>query len=106
MTTESAFDITHDTMVITTKYVTQDHMPVLYVSYEEDEEAGIVWQFHAGNDDYRPEVLQLVRLDTVLALDPGLSSVGGLGVGFSARRRGVVDDWVVSSDSPIGPQGA
>jgi hypothetical protein len=96
----SAFDITPDTMVVTTRYVTQDRMPVVYVSHEIGEESEVIWQFHSANEDYRPEVLQLVRLDTILAIDPGLASLGRLAVGFSARRKSAGERWIVSKDPP------
>ena len=55
------FDISPDTMVVTSSYVTDAGMPVLCVSHEQDPEEGIIWQFHAGNGDFGTDVIQLVR---------------------------------------------
>ena len=89
------FDVSPDTAVVTTTYVTVKGMPILYVSHEIDEEEGTIWQFHAGNDDYRPEVLQLVRIDEVVAKDPTIESMATLPAGYHATRNAVGDLWVI-----------
>lgn len=88
-----AFGISADTMVVTSTYVTRYHMPILYISHEYDEEEGTIWQFHCGNDDYDMERMQLVRLDTILLLDPEIVSVADLPLGFCARRSSPSDPW-------------
>lgn len=82
-----------DTAVVTTKYVTEQGMPVLQVSREIDED-GELWQFHCGNDDYRPQVLLLVALHEILAIDPTLSQAAALPVGWTAKRRAPSEPWV------------
>jgi hypothetical protein len=52
------FDVSPDTAVVTTSYVTKDRQPILYVTHEYSEEEGVTWQFHCGNGDYDPGVLQ------------------------------------------------
>jgi hypothetical protein len=95
MTAARGFDIPDDAAVVTTTYVTRDRMPVLLVSHEQDDEDGtMLWQFHSGNGDYSPEKLQLVRLNTVLSLDPSLKEVASLPVGYSAVRATPNDPWV------------
>ena len=86
-----------ESMVVTSTYVTNLKMPILDVSHAYDED-GHLWQFHCGNDDYDMEKMQLVRLDTVLALDPGIAEVGDLPVGFCARRMDVDSPWVRSEE--------
>lgn len=73
--------------------------PVELVSREDDEEEGELWQFHAGNGDFRPEVLQLVGLREILAIDPGLSRLVSLPMGHSARREGTSGEWVITPDA-------
>jgi hypothetical protein len=94
--TAPVFDITLDTMVVTTTYVTKDQMAIVRVSHEEDDDGSIVWQFHSKIEDYHPNVLQLVRLDTILRIDSGVAILANLPVGFSARRHGVGDEWIVT----------
>ena len=86
------FDVSAESTVVTTTYVTNKVMPILYVSHEE-EDGEIVWQFHCGNGDYSPECLLLVRLETVLRLDRTLVDVADLPVGWAARRQSVGQPW-------------
>jgi hypothetical protein len=81
-----AFSMRPETMVVTSTYVTENRLPILEVSHENDEEGGSLWQFHCGNGDYSLEQLQLVRLDTVLALDPSVVDVADLALGTTAKR--------------------
>ena len=56
------FPISLDTIVVTSDYVTQQGMPVLYVCREVDCDEEI-WQFHCGNGDCSMQHMQLVRLE-------------------------------------------
>jgi hypothetical protein len=93
-----SFDVPPDSIVVTSSYVTKDRMPILLVTHEEDPDEGIIWQFHCGNEDYDPNVLQLVRLDELLALDRDLEQVAKLPLGFRAMRSSKVDAWVFERD--------
>jgi len=88
------FCISNESMVVTSSYVTKERLPILEVSHEDDEEGGSLWQFHCGNGDYSMEKMQLVRLDTVLALDPSVIEVSDLPLGFSARRSDQYSPWI------------
>lgn len=87
------FDISPDTAVVTTTYVTQKKKPILYVTHEYDKEEGFIWQFHCGNGDYDPSVLQLIRLDEILEIDNGIRELASLPLGFCAKRNSVVAQW-------------
>jgi hypothetical protein len=93
-----AFPISMDTMVVTSTYVTEDQLPILYVSHEDDEGESL-WQFHCGNDDYSPKKIQLVRLDTILAFDSELIVLADLEKGYSARRKSPTDAWTFVRES-------
>ncbi len=92
------FDISLDAAVVTTTYVTQEKKSILYVTHEFDEDEGIVWQFHCGNNDYSSQVLQLVRLDEILAIDPDIITLATLPIGYSARRQSQYSAWVIAKD--------
>jgi hypothetical protein len=94
----SAFDISSDTMVVTTVYVAKLGMPILQVSHEDDEEGGALWQFHSGNEDYDPAKIQLVRLDTILDLDPSVAALARMPIGYSARRTWRDGPWKITPD--------
>ena len=87
------FNISDETMVVTSSYVTREGCPILEVSHEEDEEGGSLWQFHCGNGDYSMEKMELVRLDTILKIDPTVREVAGLEMGKCARRSGLDASW-------------
>ena len=88
------FNITDDTMVVTSLDVTKNGLPVLEVSHEHDEEGGSLWQFHSGNGEYAMNRIQLVRLSTILEIDPSLSEVSDLPMGCTARRRSLGEPWI------------
>jgi hypothetical protein len=92
---KTSFNISDDTMVVTSKYVTGAKLPVLEVSHEDDEESGSLWQFHCGNGDYAAEKMQLVRLDTILKIDPLLINIASLKMGQTARRSNLDSPWVI-----------
>ena len=93
-----AFPISPDTMVVTSKFVTMDWHPIRLVSREADEEGGELWQFHSGNENYSMDEIQLVRLDTVIKLDPTIQEIGDLPMGFCARRPGTGAPWVYQKE--------
>jgi len=99
VTQKWSFDIPPDGAVVTTKYVTQDGEPILYVVHECDEEDDVVWQFHCGNNDYGSSVIQLVRLDEILSIDPSLYELASLALGFCARRASRESRWVIGKAS-------
>lgn len=86
------FDLPDEAMVITSTYVTRDGFPVLQVTHEVDE-GEEDWQFHCGNGDYSTSRMQLVRLGTILKMDPTLTEVADLPVGYVARRASPDQPW-------------
>lgn len=94
------FDVSPDTAVVTTTYVTRERKPILYVTHDYDAEEGIIWQFHCGNGDYGPNAMQLVRLDEILEIDSGIKELAGLPLGHCATRSSFTDNWIVQKDPP------
>jgi hypothetical protein len=90
------FDVPPDAAVVTTSYVTKRGLPILEVSHEWDDEEGVTWQFHCGNGDYDPAVIQLVRLDEILRVDPALMALASLPLGASARRNSSDGQWIIA----------
>ena len=97
---ERRFPISGGTVVCTTSYVMRNGSPILMVSHDADGEGRTGWQFHAGNDDYEPEVLMLVTLDEVLRLDPSITEVADLAPNWEARRRTKGGPWVRKPSDP------
>ena len=91
------FGVPGNFLVVTTTHVTREHAPVLSVTHGWTEADGTAWQFHSGDEDYRPEVLQLVLLDEILHLDPTLRAVARLPVDTEATRRSVSEPWQLRS---------
>ena len=87
------FDITPETMVVTSTYITEGKLPILYVAHELGENGEVIWQFHCGNDDYDMKKMQLVRLDTILRIDPTINDISDLPLGFVAKRVSIGSVW-------------
>ncbi len=80
-------------MVVTSTYVIKEKMPILFVSHEDDEEGGSLWQFHCGNNDYDMSKMLLVRLDTIILFDPTTKQVLDLPKGKTATRDSTSNNW-------------
>lgn len=93
------FGIPSNTAVVTSSYVVNDKLPVLYVSHEYDEEEGDIWQFHCGNDDYDMSKMLLISLGDILTIDSSLVELANLPVNSIAKRNSIDDQWVISSES-------
>lgn len=93
------FDIPPEAAVVTTSFVTEGRMPILYVTHETDDESGVLWQLHCGNDDYSEAVLRLVRMDEMLKIDGSIAELAGLPLGFCARRRTAGEPWVIEPEN-------
>ena len=96
---EDKFDISMDTMVVTSSFVTEELQPILRVSHEDDDEGGAIWQFHCGNGDFSMEKMQLVKLSTVLRFDPNLERLADLPIGYIATRNTTSDEWIYQKDA-------
>jgi hypothetical protein len=94
------FPIARTEPVITSSYVTQAGQPILYVSHDPDDESasGGAWQFHCGNGDYAMDRMQLVALDTILAIDPSVAEVADMAVGYGARRTEPGAAWQIAAE--------
>jgi len=87
------FNIPSSGVVITSIFVVNEKMPVLYVSHEPDEEDGASWQFHCGNNIFDTDKMMLVTLDNMLKLDGSLKNVADLPENYCARRTTVDEPW-------------
>jgi len=97
------FNISNDTMVVTSSYVTQSGYPILEVSHEDDEEGGSLWQFHCGNGDYSKDKMELVRLDTILSIDSTVIEIASMPLGQCAHRPTLNANWSFGEETK-GPQ--
>lgn len=91
------FAIPLNTAVVTSTYVMQDKLPILYVSHQDDDGKSL-WQFHCGNKDYSMEKMMLVGLGTVLATDSSLMELADLKKGYCAIRNSPNDPWRIELD--------
>jgi hypothetical protein len=73
-------------------------MPILYVSHDYDDEEGNLWQFHCGNGDYSPDQMQLVKLETILRIDPTVCEVTVLLPGYCAKRIAPGQPWQIAEE--------
>ncbi|EJA3100965.1 hypothetical protein MWT34_000009 [Vibrio vulnificus] len=96
--TMQGFDILGDVVVVTSTYVVNDRLPILYVSHEFDEVEGVIWQFHAGNNDYDMNKMLLVSLNSILEMDASINELSSLPLNSVARRKSIGDSWTFSEE--------
>ncbi len=80
------------TPCVTTIHVTSGRSPIVSVSRERDEDGELTWQFHCA-EPFKMEDAQLVRLDTILAIDPSMNVMADLPIGFEATRASANARW-------------
>lgn len=91
-------DLDRNTMVVTSTYVMNDGLPILYVSNDFDEDGGSTWQFHCDNGDYNMEKMLLVRFENILKKDKGLLTIK-LEIGEEAKRKSIKSDWIINKQA-------
>ena len=88
-------DLDKATMVLTSTYIMNNGLPILYISNDYDDEDDSIWQFHCDNGDYDMQKMLLVRLDTILNFDQTLSEIS-LEIGEEARRKDIKSKWTIT----------
>jgi hypothetical protein len=84
-----SFNDPPDVMTITARAIIEDGHPVLYVVHDA---ADGTWQFLTGGR-FVPDDARLVRLDTMIRLDPTLGELADLPLGWEATRTGAREPW-------------
>ncbi len=90
------FEDDKSTVAVTSQEIVRRESTILYVSHERDEDDEIVWQFHHDPNNFDFDAAKLVRLDTMLSVDPSISALGDLPIGWQATRRSVHENWIRS----------
>jgi hypothetical protein len=99
MANEWLFDDDPSILAVTTIQVTDGKHLILYASRELDEEGEVTWQFLCLTVAFDMADAQLVRLDTVLQMDPTLGELADLPIGSSATRERAGALWVRQVES-------
>ena len=95
MAIASAWDDSSDPVAITTEAVVQKRQPVLRVVHDEGHGG---WQLYDDAEPLKgPVVIPKVE---VLKLDPSLSGITDLAVGWEATRKDKKSAWVRAKISP------
>ena len=78
-----------NTAAFTVAHITSGEKTILYVSHDLDDGA---WQFHPSesSDDNEPKVVALHR---IVQIDPSVSSLADLPMGWAAIRENVDSPW-------------
>jgi hypothetical protein len=83
------FDDPPNVAVVTTRQVTEDKAPILFVSHDE-EDGG--WQFLPGGP-LLEENARVVALRRIWLLDPSVGALADLPLGWQASRITPLDPW-------------
>lgn len=96
-----SFEDPPETAVVTTTQITQKGAPILYVSHERDENGEATWQFHSLIEPFSMDDAQLVRLETIVRLDPTIAEIADLPMGYAATRMERGGSWRRHQEQPI-----
>jgi len=77
--------------VFTTTQVIREGRPVLYVSHDLDDGA---WQFHTDDESVSVKDAMVVALSEMIEIDPSLTDLHDLPIGWIARRIASGIEWV------------
>jgi hypothetical protein len=83
------FDDPPNVAVVTTRDVTEDKVPILFVSHDRDDGA---WQFLTGGPVLE-ENARVVALRRIWLLDPSVGQLADLPMGWQAFRSSPLDPW-------------
>lgn len=83
------FDQPENCEVITTKGVLKDHIDIVYVSHDSDDDG---WQFHCAGD-VRIEDAMLVALKNIVSHDPTVLQIADIPPGWIAVRKNKHSEW-------------
>jgi len=81
-----------NTACFTCCHVLDEHMPILFVSHDDDG----FWQFLCGGTHEEKDA-RLVSLAHILCVDETMSDLAGLDYGQYAEAESVTGDWTVRS---------
>jgi hypothetical protein len=92
------FEDAPDTPAVTTVHVTSRRLPILHACHALDEDGMSTWQFHCETVPFAMDAAQLVRLDTIVGIDPTVLQIAGLPIGHSATRDAVGAPWRIENE--------
>ncbi|WP_228050015.1 hypothetical protein [Tychonema sp. LEGE 06208] len=76
--------------ILTSTDILHHDKPILFVSHDVDDGA---WQFHTGKN-LSIDRATMVALARIVALDPSLTELADLPLGWIATRQTLTDPWV------------
>ena len=85
--------------VFTTKGIADGHLPILLVAHDTDDGA---WQF-LGTEGPAEDLIRIVALSEIVAIDPSLKSLADLPEGWIAERESANSEWKRREDSEHAP---
>jgi len=78
--------------VFTTKYVLENHSPIIYVSHDVDGD----WQFFGQEDDLSEEDARIISLGEILKITPSLKEILWIPEGMQAWLNAETKEWQTS----------
>ena len=75
--------------VFTTKYILEQHRPVLYVYHYEDDGA---WSF-SGDEDCKDGDYRIISLEEMINIDNSILELADMPLGFCAKRNDIASSW-------------
>jgi hypothetical protein len=79
--------------VITTKYVANKQSVIVSVYHDLEDD----WQF-MGSEEVTEDDAMVLSMEQIIAIDPTITEILNIGIGYSAHRDSQTDQWRVQKD--------
>jgi len=79
-------------VVFTTKYVLENHSPIVYVSHDADGD----WQFFGNEDDLNEDDARIISFGEILEINPTLKEILWIPEGMQAWLNIETKEWQTS----------
>lgn len=87
------FQESPNTAVLTTKFVMEDHKPIVEIKHSADDGS---WEFYSDDsfDDFK-DAARVMSLQQMIKLDSSILEIADMKLGYHAHRNATSDSWTV-----------
>ena len=84
-----SFQESLDTAVFTTRFVLEEHSPILFVFHYDDGS----WQFTGAEDNLSDEDFKIISLGEMIEIDKSIIELSSLPINSEAKRTSAMSAW-------------
>lgn len=91
--TYKGFNDPLNTIVVTTKFITEDKLDITYAAYNKEEHC---WQFFSNDEIENFEVsMRIIKLSEIIIIDSSILELEEIPEGYCAKRESRAMPWVI-----------